>query len=286
MRRTSGETLSPMKRQALRAIVFALALVLGAGAVPAAGQEREGATVDNGHVQLDFNDVELSVVIDTIARLTGKNFIYDDRVRGRVTIVSPTKITVDEAYAVFESVLQVKGFTTVDRPGRRDQGHPDPRGQGKQRRDRARPRPGPEERPLHHAPDPAALHRCRGDHEHAEAARVEGRVDGRLRGDQHGDPDRLVVEHLAHPLDPLVDRCRDLQGRADRHQGTRFADAKTMAEQLSEIFDADVSRCRGHRPRRHARVVPPRRLPPPRGRRPAAARRAGCASSPTSAPTR
>src|SRR5262245_54803827 len=68
-------------------------------------------------VQLDFNDVELSVVIDTIARLTGKNFIYDDRVRGRVTIVSPSRITVEEAYAVFESVLQVKGFTTVKAPG-------------------------------------------------------------------------------------------------------------------------------------------------------------------------
>ena len=68
-------------------------------------------------VQLDFNDVELSVVIDTIARLTGTNFIYDDRVRGRVTIVSPTKIPVAQAYAVFESVLQVKGFTTVEGPG-------------------------------------------------------------------------------------------------------------------------------------------------------------------------
>jgi general secretion pathway protein D len=73
--------------------------------------------VENDKVQLDFNDVELSVVIDTIARLTNKNFIYDDRVRGRVTIVSPTKISVEEAYAVFESVLQVKGFTTVAAPG-------------------------------------------------------------------------------------------------------------------------------------------------------------------------
>ena len=68
-------------------------------------------------VQLDFNDVDLPVVIDTIARLTGTNFIYDDRVRGRVTIVSPTKIPVAQAYAVFESVLQVKGFTTVEGPG-------------------------------------------------------------------------------------------------------------------------------------------------------------------------
>src|SRR5205809_99188 len=36
-----------------------------------------------------------------------------DRVRGKVTIISPTRITPDEAYLVFQSVLQVKGFTTV-----------------------------------------------------------------------------------------------------------------------------------------------------------------------------
>jgi general secretion pathway protein D len=101
---------------ALGLLALGLALASPAWAQPA-GTAGAGSTVSDGEVQLDFNDVELSVVIDTIARLTGKNFIYDDRVRGRVTIVSPTKITVDEAYAVFESVLQVKGFTTVQAPG-------------------------------------------------------------------------------------------------------------------------------------------------------------------------
>ncbi|MDJ0788394.1 MAG: type II secretion system secretin GspD [Myxococcota bacterium] len=87
-------------------------------AQPAAAQQLpEGVSVENDGVQLDFNDVEISVVIDTISQLTGKNFIYDDRVRGRVTIVSPTRVPLDEAYAVFESVLQVKGFTTVQGPG-------------------------------------------------------------------------------------------------------------------------------------------------------------------------
>jgi general secretion pathway protein D len=95
--------------------LFGLWLAL---ASPVRAQAAPPAPVAPGEqVQLDFNDVELSVVIDTIARLTGKNFIYDDRVRGRVTIVSPTKISVEEAYAVFESVLQVKGFTTVQGPG-------------------------------------------------------------------------------------------------------------------------------------------------------------------------
>jgi general secretion pathway protein D len=38
-------------------------------------------------------------------------------VRGRVTIVSPSPVPVEQAYAVFESVLQVKGFTTITTPG-------------------------------------------------------------------------------------------------------------------------------------------------------------------------
>ncbi|MEE3328717.1 MAG: secretin N-terminal domain-containing protein, partial [Myxococcota bacterium] len=68
-------------------------------------------------VQIDFKDVELTVVIETIARITGKNFIYDDRVRGRVTIVSPSAVSVDQAFAVFESVLKIKGFTAIPGPG-------------------------------------------------------------------------------------------------------------------------------------------------------------------------
>ena len=102
---------------------LAAAALLGLAAqVPAPARAQPappgaGAVVDGEMVQLDFTDVELPVVIDTISRLTGKNFIYDDRVRGRVTIVSPTKITIDQAYAVFESVLQVKGFTVIEGPG-------------------------------------------------------------------------------------------------------------------------------------------------------------------------
>ena len=48
-----------------------------------------------------------------ISEITGRNFILDDRVKGKVTIISPGKISVEEAFAVFQSVLQVKGFTTV-----------------------------------------------------------------------------------------------------------------------------------------------------------------------------
>lgn len=101
-------------------LVVAQVLFVAAPAALAQGAGRAPNTSDASEpelISLDFNDVELNVVIDTISRMTGYNFIYDDRVRGRVTIVSPTEVTVDQAFAVFESVLKVKGFSLVLGPG-------------------------------------------------------------------------------------------------------------------------------------------------------------------------
>jgi general secretion pathway protein D len=39
--------------------------------------------------------------------------VIDQRVKGKVTIISPSKISLKEAYKVFESVLEVHGYTTV-----------------------------------------------------------------------------------------------------------------------------------------------------------------------------
>jgi len=111
----TGQAARRRRRLAGAIALWAVALLAGVAAPPRAGAQP--AAAGDGSVQLDFNDVELAVVIDTIARLTGRNFIYDDKVRGRVTVISPAPMTPEQAYAVFESILQVKGFTTVETPG-------------------------------------------------------------------------------------------------------------------------------------------------------------------------
>lgn len=68
---------------------------------------------DSRFVTIDFDNVDITLFIKFISELTGKNFIIDNAVKGKVTIVSPTKISIDEAYKVFESVLEVHGFTAV-----------------------------------------------------------------------------------------------------------------------------------------------------------------------------
>jgi general secretion pathway protein D len=64
-------------------------------------------------VSIDFNNVDLVVFIKFMSDLTKKNFVIDDKVKGKVTIISPGKITVKEAYHVFLSVLEVHGYATV-----------------------------------------------------------------------------------------------------------------------------------------------------------------------------
>ena len=77
---------------------------------------QEGANPDYGEamITMDFQDVDLTVLIKFISELTGKNFILDEKIKGKkVTVISPTKISKDEAYKVFESILEIKGLATV-----------------------------------------------------------------------------------------------------------------------------------------------------------------------------
>lgn len=61
----------------------------------------------------DFPNVEITDVIKAISELTGKNFIIDPGVRGKITIIAPSKLTVAEAYKAFLSALAINGFTVV-----------------------------------------------------------------------------------------------------------------------------------------------------------------------------
>jgi len=64
-------------------------------------------------VVLNFSDVDISTMVKFISDLTGKNFVLDDRVKGKISVYSPSKLTPDEAFNLFTSVLELKGFTLI-----------------------------------------------------------------------------------------------------------------------------------------------------------------------------
>src|SRR5208283_4089737 len=72
-----------------------------------------GETKKSREATFNFVDVDLASVTKFISEITGKNFIFDDRVKGKITIVAPSKLSVDDAYNLFTSVLALKGFTVL-----------------------------------------------------------------------------------------------------------------------------------------------------------------------------
>lgn len=61
----------------------------------------------------DYPNAEITDVIKAISQLTGKNFIIDPGVRGKISIIAPSQISVAEAYKAFLSALAINGFTVV-----------------------------------------------------------------------------------------------------------------------------------------------------------------------------
>ncbi|MGD8833625.1 MAG: type II secretion system secretin GspD [Desulfobacteraceae bacterium] len=104
--------MKPIIRPFLTAIILTAIIFHPAFDGPAMAQSATGK--NEQLVSIDFNNVDLVVFIKFMSDLTKKNFIIDDKVRGKVTIISPGKITVKEAYRVFLSVLEVHGYAAVE----------------------------------------------------------------------------------------------------------------------------------------------------------------------------
>lgn len=83
--------------------LFTVVLVLMAGVAHGAGKP----------VQLNFQDVELRKMVKVISAVTGKTFVVDPRVKGRATIYSSQAVGPAEVYKIFQSVLEVHGYTII-----------------------------------------------------------------------------------------------------------------------------------------------------------------------------
>ncbi len=80
------------------------------------GQSHAVENAQNNAMTLNLRDADITSVISTVSEMTGKNFIVDPRVKGRVTVISSRPMEADEIYQVFLSILNVQGFAAI--PGK------------------------------------------------------------------------------------------------------------------------------------------------------------------------
>lgn len=65
---------------------------------------------------LNFADADIRVIIEAVSKYTGRNFIVDPQVKGKVTIISQRPMDAKQIYEVFLSILKVHGYAAV--PGK------------------------------------------------------------------------------------------------------------------------------------------------------------------------
>ncbi|PVV16628.1 MAG: type II secretion system protein GspD [gamma proteobacterium symbiont of Ctena orbiculata] len=74
------------------------------------------AWIPLGHAEqitLNLNNADIEALIKTVSEHTGKNFVIDPRVKGKVTVISAHPMAREEFYQVFLSILEVHGFSTI-----------------------------------------------------------------------------------------------------------------------------------------------------------------------------
>ncbi len=91
----AGMTLGPLPLQAAIEPV-----------APSASQQEESWTIN-------LKGADIREFIDQIAQITGETFVVDPRVKGQVSVVSSTPLTLSEVYQLFLSVMTTHGFSVI-----------------------------------------------------------------------------------------------------------------------------------------------------------------------------
>lgn len=61
----------------------------------------------------NLRNADIRAVINEISHITGKNFIIDSRVQGKISVISGTPVNDRELYQIFLSILQVSGYAAI-----------------------------------------------------------------------------------------------------------------------------------------------------------------------------
>jgi len=72
-----------------------------------------GPALHPGEMMFNFQDADIQAVVKTVSQITGKNFLIDPRVKGKLTIISTQPVPKKAIYQIFLASLKAQGYTAV-----------------------------------------------------------------------------------------------------------------------------------------------------------------------------
>lgn len=73
-----------------------------------------GVALAEERVTINFKDTDIREVAEMVSKVTGRNFLVDPRVKGKVTVISAEPIDGEQLYSTFLTILKTHGFIAVD----------------------------------------------------------------------------------------------------------------------------------------------------------------------------
>ena len=73
-----------------------------------------GIYAQDSGISLNWKDADIRIVVEAVSEATGKNFILDPRVTGKVNLLSSAPMSKDAFYEAFLSILQVHGYVAIE----------------------------------------------------------------------------------------------------------------------------------------------------------------------------
>ena len=70
-----------------------------------------------GQVQFSFEQADIRLVTQIVGKITGKKFVVPEGVTGKVTILAPGAIPIEEVYPLYLSMLEASGYTVAEHAG-------------------------------------------------------------------------------------------------------------------------------------------------------------------------
>ena len=101
-------------RSAIRPFLAVMGLILTFGIGPVSFFAPVGA---QAQVVVNLRDADLKAFVEIVSEATGRRFVLDPEIRGRVTVLAPDEMTEAELYEVFLTVLELNRLTLIEGTG-------------------------------------------------------------------------------------------------------------------------------------------------------------------------
>jgi len=85
-----------------------------AAPAPARPATAAGTMLRPGEMMFNFQEADIQAVVKTVSQITGKNFLLDPRVKGKLTIISTQPVSKNAIYQIFLASLKAQGYTAID----------------------------------------------------------------------------------------------------------------------------------------------------------------------------